>query len=545
VNSGVVLTLTAAQANARDIAGNGDANVVITGASATTEYDFDAITADEGTVTINFATGGILNAANKFAADQDFFVAENQTLTLSAEQASNVQITGEGASAVSDFGGSIVITSLDGAKAYNLASISEGAQGSGSAGTVPSTITTNTTLNSATTLGNLDLSVNSGVVLPLTAAQANARDVAGNGGIIVSAMADATDLSFVTVVGTVTAEVYTGSASSVDLSGNASVNTGVVDVIDVSSGRTVVLDDTLFSDAGGTGLIVTGLGAVSLTGAAVATLYDFSDIATAANATVTFDDSSTVNELSVFTGVNTIGLSAGVTTLTAAQADGVDFMGTGTLEILTNEAGQQLLSGTSGDDIFAADMDASTVDLLNISQGGNDTVVFTTAAGGFTITGFDVDDAGGNSDVLDIWSFANSLNNEHLNSDAAVNFQYYRNTETDLVGEVIVFTELVTGSAAGIASVFNFTIGGVKINDLFHSASDDASTNDLLFVIANDDATATNIWRWQDANDDGSVASGELSLVTALEGITKDDLLSSDPQYLGSEDFLISRPDVF
>jgi hypothetical protein len=381
--------------------------------------------------------------------------------------------------------------------------------------------------------------VNTGVVLTLTATQADARDIAGAGGLIVSSMADATDLSSVTVTGTVTAKVDAGSAASVDLSGNASINAGGADVIDVSSGRTVILDDARFDDAGGTGLTVTGLGAVSVTGAIVATLYDFSDIATAANTTVTFGDAGTVNASSVFTGVNTIGLSTGVTTLTAIQADGATFTGSGTVTVSTNAAGQQSLSGTSGNDTFTADTDASTVDLLDISQGGNDTVVFTTAAGGFTITGFDVDDTGVNSDVLDIRAFSSLLNNEHVSSDAPITFQYYSNTNTDLVGEVIIFTELLSGSAAGVASVFNFSIDGVRINDLIDSVLSDDSTNDLLFVIANDSDTATNIWRWQDANDDGNVASGELSLVTTLNGITSANLVSSSSQYLGSEDFLI------
>lgn len=119
-----------------------------------------------------------------------------------------------------------------------------------------------------------------------------------------------------------------------------------------------------------------------------------------------------------------------------------------------------------------------------------------------------------------------------------VTFQYYSNTDTDLVGEVIVFTEFLIGSAAGIASVFAFSIGGVKINDLIDSVPG-GGTNDLLFVIANDSDTATNIWRWQDANDDGNVASGELSLVTTLNGVTTTNLVSSAPEHLGIENFLI------
>jgi hypothetical protein len=53
----------------------------------------------------------------------------------------------------------------------------------------------------------------------------------------------------------------------------------------------------------------------------------------------------------------------------------------------------------------------------------------------------------------------------------------------------------------------------------------------MLFFIANDDNSAVNVWRWDDASgaNQGAVQETELSLLATFNGMTRQDLNSLDP----------------
>ncbi|MCR9152306.1 MAG: VCBS domain-containing protein, partial [Rhodobacteraceae bacterium] len=540
------LTIDAGKAHGKTITATGNGTVTITGASAAVPYDFSQITA-ETPVTIEFATGGTLNADTQFVDEQEYEaeIAVNQTLTLSADRADGVTITGN-AAGDGETGGSVVISQLDGEAAYDLSAVTPGgASGTGNAGTVTATVGT-VALDPDTLLGDhLALTVTG--TLNLTGAQADDRAIDGGGSLVVTAFAGDTDLQNVAgSIDTVTGRVDAGDA---DVSGNASVNNGDVDAFVVEGPHTLTLAAARFEGGAGSGLTVSGDGAVVVSGATVATAYDFSDITAAGTVRVAFDDTGSVDAATVLTGVDELSLASGdTTTLTQVQADGITFTGGGPVSI-TASGGQQSLSGTTLNDTFHADDDGSTLDLLDITQGGSDTLVFTTAANGFLVTGFDLGDvgAGEEGDVIDLSGVngGDGLNlRNDVNPDGQITFQYYDSTVTPIEGEVIVFTAL---EAPDIASVVAFAInssgiggGGQSINDQFATDGNSATQHSLLFAIASGDdpGDSTTIWHWQDDGTGGGSAGdvvvdeGELTLVATLEGVTLSDLPNLDSSNL-------------
>jgi len=525
VGANETLTISAAKATGKTITADGSSgNVVITDANATTQYDFSNITADEGTVQVKFTTGGTLNAATTFGADTDYFVHNGQTLTLSAAQANGETITGEQASGGGSVGGSVVITSLDAAAAYALENVSAGAaNGADAAGTVTSTITSDTTLNTGTNLGNVALTVNNGVTLTATGAQVSNKTIAGagasQGSVVINAMAADTDLgNFNANLASVTAKV---AAGTVDLSSHTEVNNGTVDAIEVAAGATVEIDDAEFADAGSTGLVVSGAGNVTVSGAAIATQYDMTDITATGTTKIVFADAGTVNAASDLTGVDAITL-AGNSIITAVQADGVTFDGTGNVTITTNAAGAQTLKGTSADDSFTADTDATTIDTLDISQGGSDTMVFQSEGNNFTITGFTIG-AGAGKDVLDLRDIVTDMGGLS-NPNGGTGIVDYANTASNITGTVVTLSAFpAADSAATIAALFSFAVGGGGTVNTYVGAD-----SKMLFIAPSDSDAGSKIWSWNDTNAgggdaDGVVDAGELTLHGTLMGIDEND----------------------
>jgi hypothetical protein len=464
---------------------------------------------------VKFTTGGILNAATTFGADTDYYVHKGQTLTLSAAQANAENISGETSDA-GNAGGSVVITSLDAAASYNLSNVVAGTKtGSAAAGTVTSTITTDTALNTGTNLGNVALTVNNGVTLTATGAQVSAKSIAGSGAnVIINAMAASSDLgNFNANLASVTAKVASGT---VNLSTHTEVTDGTIDAIEVAGGATVQIDDAEFADAGSTGLTVSGAGNVTVSGAAIATVYNMTDITATGTTKIVFADAGTVASTSVLTGVDAITL-AGDSIITAVQADGVTFDGTGKVTIATNAAGVQTLKGTTGHDSFTADTDATTADVLDISQGGNDTMVFASAGNSFTITGFTL---GGGNDVLDLRAVVTGMSGL-ANSNGVTGIDTYANTASNITGTVVTLSAFpAADSAATLAALFSFAVaGGGTVNDKV------AANSKMLFIAPSNSDAGSKIWSWNDATGDGNgdVDANELTLHGTLMGIDETD----------------------
>ncbi|MDB2498999.1 hypothetical protein N9X90_07420 [Alphaproteobacteria bacterium] len=520
VGANETLTISAAKATGKTITADGSSgNVVITDANATTQYDFSNITADEGTVQVKFTTGGVLNAATTFGADTDYYVHKDQTLTLSAAQANAETITGE-AAGVGEVGGAVVITTLDAAASYNLANVGFGAAGGGTAGTVTSTITTDTVLNTGTDLGNVALTVNNGVTLTATGAQVTGRKIDGaganQGSLIINAMTLSTNLANVSgtaALASVTAKVASGTE---DLSGHAQVTSGLIDAIEVAAGATVKIDDAEFLNGAGDVLLVSGAGNVTVSGATITNQYDMTDITATGTTKIEFGGAGTVNAASDLTGVDAITLG-GNSVITAVQADGVTFDGAGSITIATggNAAGVQTLKGTANDDSFTADTDAATIDALDISQGGNDTMVFASAGNSFTITGFTLGN-GAEKDLLDLTAVVAGMPGGALfNPNGGTGIDTYANTADNITGVVVTLTAFpAANSADTIAALFSFNVAsGGTVNAKV------AVDSKMLFIAPS--SAGSNIWSWDDVtgNSDGSVDANELTLHGTLVGI--------------------------
>jgi len=525
VGANETLTISDAKATGKTITADGaSGNVVITGATAATQYDFSNITADEGTVQVKFTTGGTLNAATTFGADTDYFVHKNQTLTLSAAQANAETITGE-AGGAGGTGGAVVITTLDAAAAYNLANVAFGAAGGGTAGTVTSTITTDTVLNTGTNLGNVVLTVNNGVTLTATGAQVTTRKIDGasanQGSLIINAMTASTNLANVsgtTALASVTAKVASGTEN---LSTHAQVTSGLIDAIEVAAGATVQIDDAEFLNSASDVLLVSGAGNVTVSGATITSQYDMTDITATGTTKIVFGGAGTVNAASDLTGVDAITL-AGDAVITAVQADGVTFDGSGKVTIATNAAGAQTLKGTSGDDSFTADTDASTADVLDISQGGKDTMVFQSEGNSFTITGFSL---GAGKDVLDLRDVTGASGLNGLsNPNGGTGIANYANTASNITGTVVTLSAFpAADSAATIAALFSFAVGGGGTVNTYVAAD-----SKMLFIAPSNGDAGSKIWSWDDTaagggDADGVVDAGELLLHGTLMGIDETD----------------------
>jgi hypothetical protein len=185
--------------------------------------------------------------------------------------------------------------------------------------------------------------------------------------------------------------------------------------------------------------------------------------------------------------------------------------------VITASDGAQTLNGTDGNDRISGDSDTGSTDTLNIGQGGVDTLVFSGVAKDFTVTGFNASGAG--ADKFDFTSVSASLENANA-AVSAVDVQKFNNTG-GITGEIVLFTGNVqTSSAEGIQALFNFSLESQPtINSLLTPG-----VNDMVFFIANDDNTAVNVWRWQDAGADGNVQSTELAMLATLNSLTRQDL---------------------
>ena len=267
VADGQTLTLSAAQADGVTIGGDGlnsdDGDVVITGATAATAYDFSNVGSTNGTVNVTVATGGTLNGTTNLGT-ASVTVADGQTLTLSAAQADAVTI---GSSGGGTNDGSVVITAVTGSE--DLTDISSGS------GSISATLATGSDISSAA-LGNvsvlgLENDASSSMII---AQHALVTSGVGNNQIILT---DAGTLS-----GTTFIESYqlANGVNTFTTSSNGNTVVGGNDV-DNLNGAGAVDDlrggegDDVISAGAGADSITGGTGADNLTGGDGADIFKF------------------------------------------------------------------------------------------------------------------------------------------------------------------------------------------------------------------------------------------------------------------------------
>ena len=227
-----------------------------------------------------------------------------------------------------------------------------------------------------------------------------------------------------------------------------------------------------------------------------------------------------------------------VTSMTAAQADGLHFTGsTGALNVIAS-AGSQTLFGTSQDDVFhgsnAGGLIAGrdVVDLGNTA--GADTIKWSADANQMKVLNFAAlaDDQTSQNDVLD-FSLLSGLHNpngsvtyEALVTDADAN------PSPAITAKIVGLTDLYAGdTAATVESLFKNS--GAFLNNLVNVGTAEAPA-DIVFLIANNAAGGdVNVWHWVDsrgatllAPSDGNVQAAELTLLGTLSGVHKEDLLN-------------------
>ena len=251
-------------------------------------------------------------------------------LTLPADLATATTVTAADTA-------SVVITGLDD-QDYDFSAITV------ADGKVATTVNQDVSLNTNTDLGSLLIGVNQGATLTLTAAQADARIISGEGGVQITAL-EATpdaDLSAITATGNVEANFNAGTGTDVTFTGQlggAGVN--------VTSGN-LSLEAGASTDAAGfavaegasltgsaaqlDGLTITGSGGVSVTDLAENT--DLSGFADALDVTTSVNQSLDLRSNPDLSAVDAYQVAAGATlTLTAAQANGLTISGDGNLII--------------------------------------------------------------------------------------------------------------------------------------------------------------------------------------------------------------------
>ena len=580
VNSGVTLTLTAAQAAGKTITGAG--TVLITD-NVTADTDLTGIAA---TVTVSFGTDGIT-------------VSQDKTLTLTAAQASAETITGQG---------KVAVTALNATPAADLstitvegtktATVSDDVTFTGNLGTFTTTVIADKTLKAAAdkvsgktiigdgtveitgnvtadtsltgiaatvtvSFGSDGITVSENKTLTLTAAQAAGKTINGTGTVVVSStelagenfssIAANLDLQAVndgagtnpTLPTLAAGQVLTLSAYLADERSVTGAGTVVVlgDMAAVTADLDAIATDLDISDATGTPTSLPTLvenqdlrmtaaqadsfgnkidpysaGTVTVELATIsADPFNFSMIPPAVAVTAEFGSAGLLNSDTNMSGVNNVVLFTGVTELTGEQANGISFSGDeGTVNITASD-GAQSLKGTTGNDVIFGDMATGSTDTVDISQGGSDRLVFSGAANDFTVTGFTA--SGDGADKFDFSSVSGSLVNANAGANAEVVQVITPDTVQFITGEILLFTRGGANTAEGVESDFSNDLLGTPLNERLA-----AGTNDMIFVMANDNNTNVNIWRWTDSGGNGDVEATELTLLATLNGLTRTDI---------------------
>jgi hypothetical protein len=392
IASGRTLTLTAAQADGRTITAEAASSSIYVKQLGAAEVDLSGVNV-AGIKSANVPTTATLDADTDLGAFS-VTVASGATLTLSAAQASATAITGAGGVSVTGLGGD----------AINLSTITV-------SGTKVATVDSSATLNAGTNLGSFAVSVDTGAVLTLSAAQANGKTIGGTGEVEITGLgsgavnlsglsADGTatvsgpltlaattnlgSLDLTVTGGTLTLAAAQASGRAIDGAGNVTV-TGVTagtDLSGVTAGGTVtatvagtvdlsgngnlgavdayqVAGNLTLSAAQANGTTVTGAGNVTVTGVTAST--DLSGITASGTLVATITSDADISGNANLGGVDSYQVAAGQTlTLSAAQADGATISGAGNVTVTGFGADAVDLSGITATGTLTAEIAAST-----------------------------------------------------------------------------------------------------------------------------------------------------------------------------------------
>lgn len=170
-------------------------------------------------------------------------------------------------------------------------------------------------------------------------------------------------------------------------------------------------------------------------------------------------------------------------------------------------ANDQSLTGSTGDDVFHGG--AGGTDLIEISQGGSDRIVWATTVNDMTIDAFSTAALLDGGDILD---FSNLGLHQPNHTPGGIEFQTFNSNgdpsqltpASDKVSSLVLgLTDLTANTALGIQTMF--TNYQQRLNTLVDGHSD------MVFLIANQEDAQTNVWHWVDAGGfDGTVQAGEL-----------------------------------
>ena len=308
---------------------------------------------------------------------------------------------------------------------------------------------------------------------------------------------------------------------------NDTLEVGDDNTIDVVIGGTLILKAEHVSGAS-----ITGGGLVRAVGAEPGTAYDFSTVVPDLNddmepileLRVEYADDGTINPDTNFTGVYKVLLADGVTTMTAAQADGLGFWDSadGASVNITGSDGVQNLQDTDGNDTIATGAGADFVGLWNE---GSDRVVFhgtlSKVVVDVEVDGFTTGDGG---DILDFSLISGLAVGGYTAFDMVEGGD---SLTTGVVGILGAFAE----TAANVQSLFNQAQG------FLNGKVDGSSPSDMVFLISNPADDEIRVWYWKDgdgAASDENVQSAELTLLGTLTSLTNSDL-----QTLTSQNFVV------
>ncbi|MDC8443680.1 VCBS domain-containing protein [Halomonas aquamarina] len=371
------LTLTAAQADARAIGGNGNA-VTVTGLVADTD-----LSGIEGasTVIANVAESIDISANENLGNVDTFHVENDASLTLTARQADEQAITAADAIEADEeeeteaqAAGSIVVTGPVEAEEVEEGQVADNAIDL-------------TSIEKPFTFEGGELVVAEGVTVTLTAAQADGKVITGAGNVVVSELGDAEyDLSGITVTGTKTANVEDDEDNAVTL--NAATDLGEF-TLDVQAGNTLTLSSAQAATA-----VLVGAGAAVINGTVAGDTLDFSaksdwtidtltinggggaDVLTAPEnvANVTLNGGSNADTFNVASGTVTIGdFTPGVDELVIAADATATITLTADTDLSTTQTAALLSiaeTGTLNVDLNGFTLTASPEQLSNITTEG-------------------------------------------------------------------------------------------------------------------------------------------------------------------------------
>jgi hypothetical protein len=276
---------------------------------------------------------------------------------------------------------------------------------------------------------------------------------------------------------------------------------------------TISVDDTgapmVMTATQASGQYIQGAGAVHLSSLVQANNVDLTHIST----TLGVDDGSLAGLLNVATGE---------ITLSASQANGVQFLNPHTTAHLTiiGSSGDQSLFGSTGDDIIAS---GPGNDIVDINQGGSDTLILD-HDGLMHITGFGLNDK---LDFFDWSLLVGSHGTLGLDAYETVDYVTGLNAGGSDVSKFNVNDVLVgIGSVKGDSSTKEGMEGVFKgARDFLNSMLVDL--HDMVFLVNDLNDTSIYIWKWHDTSGgDHRVQAGELKLLGTLDGTNSADLFT-------------------